>query len=73
MSTGQTLVFDGSSAKPKVEPIPDEIIAALSRLRWLKVISRGSSFRFREDNPDVREVGRTLSSRTLSSQSLRLL
>lgn len=28
--------------------IPHEIIQALSRLRWLSVIARGSSFRFRE-------------------------
>lgn len=31
------------------EAIPHEIIQALSRLRWLAVIARGSSFRFRED------------------------
>lgn len=29
------------------DAIPSELIASLSRLRWLKVIARGSSFRFR--------------------------
>jgi TolB-like protein len=33
------------------DAIPTELISSLSRLRWLKVIARGSSFRFR--NPDV--------------------
>jgi TolB-like protein len=42
------------------EAVPHDIIAALSRQRWLKVISRGSSFRFREANPDIAEVGRAL-------------
>lgn len=30
------------------EAIPHEIIQALSRMRWLAVIARGSSFRFRQ-------------------------
>jgi TolB-like protein len=34
--------------------IPYEIIQALSRLRWLAVIARGSSFRFRKPDPDLR-------------------
>lgn len=45
------------------DAIPHEVISALSRLRWLKVISRGSSFRFREKDPDAREVGRALGAR----------
>jgi TolB-like protein len=35
------------------EAIPHEIIQALSRLRWLAVIARGSSFRFRQASSDV--------------------
>jgi TolB-like protein len=35
------------------DAIPHEIIQALSRLRWLSVIARGSSFRFRQAAPDV--------------------
>jgi TolB-like protein/Flp pilus assembly protein TadD len=37
-----------------------ELITELARLRWLFVIARGSSFRFREPDTDVREVGRLL-------------
>lgn len=42
------------------EAVPHEIISALARLRWLRVIARGSSFRFREEHPDVRVVGLAL-------------
>lgn len=42
------------------EAIPHEIIQALSRLRWLAVIARGSSFRFRTDAPDLDLVGTAL-------------
>ena len=37
-----------------------ELITELARLRWLLVIARGSSFRFREPDVDLREVGRLL-------------
>ncbi len=37
-----------------------ELITELARLRWLFVIARGSSFRFRGPDLDVREVGRVL-------------
>lgn len=42
------------------EALPDELIAELSRLRWLFVIARGSSFRFRSDVSDPVEVGKVL-------------
>lgn len=42
------------------EGLPHDIIAELSRLRWLFVIARGSSFRFREPDADVRRVGEVL-------------
>ncbi len=35
------------------EAIPAEIISSLSRLRWLRVIARESTFRFRHDNVDL--------------------
>jgi TolB-like protein len=37
------------------DAIPAELISSLSRLRWLRVIARGSSFRFRnrETDPDA--------------------
>lgn len=37
-----------------------ELIAEIARMRWLFVIARGSSFRFKDPNIDVREVGRIL-------------
>lgn len=37
-----------------------ELITELARLRWLLVIARGSSFRIREPDPDLREVGQVL-------------
>lgn len=40
--------------------LPHDLIIELSRLRWLIVTARGSSFRFREVPPDAREVGRML-------------
>jgi TolB-like protein/Tfp pilus assembly protein PilF len=42
------------------DALPHELITALSRSRWLAVIARGSSFRFRARDVDVREVGKTL-------------
>ncbi|MEQ8366130.1 MAG: winged helix-turn-helix domain-containing protein [Roseicyclus sp.] len=41
------------------EAIPHEIIQALSRMRWLAVIARGSSFRFRQGG-DLDLVGTAL-------------
>ncbi len=35
------------------EGLADEIIASLARLRWLRVIARDSSFRFRQDGLDL--------------------
>jgi TolB-like protein len=40
--------------------LPHELITELARLRWLFVIARGSSFRLRGDELDLREVGRLL-------------
>jgi len=42
------------------EALPDELIAELARLRWLFVIARGSSFRFRSPAPDLQSVGTVL-------------
>ncbi len=41
------------------EAIPHEVLVALSRLRWLLVIARNSSFQFHGDR-DMREIGRAL-------------
>lgn len=45
------------------DAIPHEIIQALSRLRWLAVIARGSSFRFRQSETDLDLVGTALGAR----------
>ena len=42
------------------DAIPHEIIQALSRLRWLAVIARGSSFRFRAGQADIDLVASAL-------------
>lgn len=42
-------------------------IQPLSWLRWVAVIARGSSFRFRGDTPDVTEVGAVLGVRYVLS------
>jgi TolB-like protein/Tfp pilus assembly protein PilF len=45
---------------PLADGLAHELITELARLRWLLVIARGSSFRFREADPDLREVGQVL-------------
>ena len=45
------------------DAIPYEIIQALSRLRWLAVIARGSSFRFNQPNIDLDLVATALGAR----------
>lgn len=42
------------------DALAHDIIVSLSRLRWLRVIARGSSFRFRDPDPDLRAIGRAL-------------
>jgi DNA-binding winged helix-turn-helix (wHTH) protein/tetratricopeptide (TPR) repeat protein len=38
------------------DALPSELISSLSRLRWLSVMARGSSFRFRGPDPDLAVV-----------------
>lgn len=42
------------------EALPDEIITALAKLRWLRVTARGSSFRFPSHDSRAADVGREL-------------
>jgi len=42
------------------DAIPAELISCLSRLRWVTVVSRGSTFRFRHENPDLTAIRDTL-------------
>jgi len=52
--------------------LPHELIAELSRLRWLFVVARASSFRLRSDTVDPREVGRLLGVRYCLSGALEV-
>lgn len=42
------------------DAIPAELISSLSRLRWLRVMARGSCFRFRDREPDFTTIHNTL-------------
>lgn len=54
------------------EAIAEEIILELSRLRWLPVIARGSSFRFTDSSVDLGEVRRVLGAKYLLSGTMRV-
>lgn len=45
------------------DAIPAELISCLSRLRWLTVVSRGSTFRFRQESPDLTAIHDALGAR----------
>src|ERR1700730_8160973 len=58
------LPFQNMSGDPEQEYFADgmveEIIIALSRIRWLFVIARNSSFSYKGQSPDIKQVGREL-------------
>ena len=49
----------------------DDIITGLSRIKWLFVIARNSSFTYRERTIDVKQVGRELGVRYVLEGSVR--
>jgi len=51
--------------------IVEDIITALSRMRWLFVIARNSSFTYKNRHVDVRQVGRELGVRYVLEGSVR--
>jgi TolB-like protein len=55
------------------EAVPAELISSLSRLRWLSVIARGSSFRFRGSNIDLDAVRETLGARYCLSGTIEIV
>jgi DNA-binding winged helix-turn-helix (wHTH) protein len=65
------LLGDAGAHATLAEALPDELIAELSRLRWLFVIARASSFRLRPDS-DPGEIGRLLGARYALSGALEL-
>ncbi len=51
--------------------IAEDLITELSRLRWLQVTARNSSFTYKGQSVDVRQVGRDLSVRYIVEGSVR--
>ena len=51
--------------------VVEEIITALSRIRWLFVIARNSSFTYKGRGVDVKQIGRELGVRYLLEGSVR--
>src|SRR5215472_15981873 len=69
------LPFANMSGDPAQEYFADgmveEIITALSRIRWLFVIGRNSSFTYKGQSVDVKQVGRELGVRYVLEGSVR--
>jgi TolB-like protein len=69
------LPFANMSGDPEQEYFADgmveEIITALSRIRWLFVIARNSSFSYRGQAVDVKQVGREFGVRYMLEGSVR--
>src|ERR1700735_5645414 len=49
----------------------EDIITGLSRIKWLFVIARNSSFAYKGKSPDIRQVGRELGVRYVLEGSVR--
>ncbi len=54
-----------------VDGMVDEIITALSRIRWLFVVARNSSFTYKGQAVDIKRVGRELGVRYVLEGSVR--
>src|SRR5258708_3511966 len=69
------LPFANMSGDPEqeyfVDGMVEEIITALSRIRWLFVIARNSTFTYKGRPADVKEVGRELGVRYVLEGSVR--
>ena len=69
------LAFANMSSDPEQEyfadGIVDDILSALSRVRWLFVIARQSSFSYRGRAVDVKQIGRELGVRYVVEGSVR--
>ena len=69
------LPFQNMSGDPEQEYFADgmveEIITALSRIKWLFVIARNSSFTYKGQTVDVKKVGRELGVRYVLEGSVR--
>jgi adenylate cyclase len=69
------LPFQNMSGDPEqeyfVDGMVEEIITALSRIHWLSVLARNSSFTFKGQAVDVKQVGRELGVRYVLEGSVR--
>jgi adenylate cyclase len=69
------LPFSNISGDPEQEyfadGITEDIITGLSRIRWFLVIARNSTFSYKGDSPDVRQVARELDVRYVLEGSVR--
>jgi TolB-like protein/class 3 adenylate cyclase len=69
------LPFQNMSGDPEqeyfVDGMVEEITTAISRLPWLFVIARNSSFAYKGKSPDLRQVGRELGVRYVLEGSVR--
>lgn len=69
------LPFTNMSAEPNQEflgnGIAEDVLTELSKLRWLLVIARNSSFTYKDKAVDVRQVGRELGVRYVLEGSVR--
>src|SRR5207249_1604124 len=69
------LPFQNMSGDPEqeyfVDGMVEEIITALSRIRWLFVLARNSSFTFKGQAVDVKQVGHELGVRYVLEGSVR--
>jgi TolB-like protein/class 3 adenylate cyclase len=69
------LPFANMSGDPEQEYFADgiveEIITALSHMRWLSVIARNSSFTYKGKSVDLKQVGRDLNVRYILEGSVR--
>ena len=69
------LAFENLSGDPEQEYFADgvveDIITALSRIRWLFVIARNSSFTYKGRAVDVKQIGRELGVRYVLEGSVR--
>ena len=69
------LPFDNLSGDPEQEYFSDgvteDIITALSRLSWLFVMARNSTFSYKDQSPDIRDVAKDLGVRYVLEGSVR--
>ena len=69
------LPFANMSGDPEqdyfVDGMVEDIITGLSRIKWLFVIARNSSFAYKGKSPDIRQVGRELGVRYVLEGSVR--